>query len=217
MAGQGDGVGAQEDEERRRRRRAIAWWWWLVGGLAVAAIAVLLLLALGGGNGDDDGTAGGDSVAATATPIFSGADATTAVTTAVSGEAASAAAGERDIEGVWEFIVDVTETNGACAGEENEDPGIDNVTIRRVGDNSYTVTGLGTTAEDEWTGRWDGDDFIFNGEREEDGGITVARFVIGFDDSGALTGAEDWTWSGSEGTCPDGKSTVEAFFYAPLN
>jgi len=213
------GVSAPEpEEEKKRRRRPIAWWWWAVGGGALIA-AILVVVMLTGDDADDAGDPNERVQAPTpgATTTSGGSTATEAPTASDSGGTSSNGdADAPDIEGVWEFIVNVTETSGVCAGEEDEPAGIDNVTIRRLDDGTYSVSGLGTTPASAWTGRWDGDQFVFNGEREEDGGTTVAEFFITFND-GMLRGTEDWSWSDADGDCPTGKSDVEAFFYAPLS
>jgi hypothetical protein len=217
MTTEGDTAAPQSEDEDKRRRRPIAWWWWAVGGGAlIAAILVVVMLA---GDDADDQAAPNERVQAPtpgATNTSGGSTATEAPTASdSSGTASDPDADAPDIEGVWEFIVNVTETSGVCAGEEDESPGIDNVTIRRLDDGSYSVSGLGTTPDSEWTGRWDGDKFVFSGEREEDGGTTVAEFTMTFEDS-VFAGIEDWSWSDADGECPTGKSEVEAFFYSPL-
>jgi hypothetical protein len=198
-------------EERKRRRRAIARWWFAGAGLAVVLIAVLLL----GGGDDDDGGAPTD---ADASPDPTAGATTASAATGGTSEAAATSDAEVPpaIEGIWEFIVDVTEAHGVCEGEDAEEPSIDNVTIRRVDDGAYVVTGLGSGPDDEWEGGWDGDRFVFHGDRDEDDGVTVAEFSMAFDESGALTGVEQWTWSDDDSECPDGRSDVEAYFNGPL-
>ena len=224
MTTDGDAPVPEDEEEKKRRRRPIAWWWWAVGGGAVALILIVVLFsgdddggldpnervqaptAIAGSGGSSGGTGSGGGASATDTPAPTDDD------------GSSSDGGEvPDIEGVWEFIVDVTETSGVCAGEEDESPQIENVTIRRQADGTYEVTGLEGESGIAWRGGWDGDEFVFNGERDEDGGITVAEFTITYND-GMLRGTEDWSWSSAaEGECPTGKSDVEAFFYAPLS
>lgn len=217
--------GSEDEEERKRRRRPIAWWWWLAGGGGALVVVLALLLSIGGDDDADDpegrvqaptaestaapgGSTGGGSTAdgSTATPAAEG--------TQPAGNAA--ASGEQpDIEGVWEFIVDVTEASGACAGEEDEAPEITNVTIRRSPSGTYEITGLEGEGGIPWRGGWDGDEFLIIGDRAEDGGTTEAEFALRFVD-GALVGTEDWGWSDGSSSCPGGKSEVEAFFYSPL-
>lgn len=217
MTSEGDTPTPPSEEEPKRRRRPIAWWWWAAGGGAlIAALLVVVMLA---GDDADDAADPNERVQAPtpgATTTSGGSTATEAPTaTDPGGSSSDRDADVPDIEGVWEFIVNVTATSGVCAGEEDEPPGIDNVTIRHLDDGTYSVSGLGTTPDSEWSGRWDGDQFVFNGERVEDGGTTVAEFFISFQD-GALRGTEDWSWSDADGECPTGKSDVEAFFYSPL-
>ena len=217
---QGGAPAPADDEERPRRRRPIAWWWWAaVAGIAVVLVAVLLF-----GGGDDDE---GSSVAASSdsggqqSGEASPASASDASSDGGTGSTASSDGddpGDRPaIEGVWEFIVAVTQTSGDCAGEETEQASVQNIRIRHRDGGGYAVTGFGSNPDDEWTGGWDGDRFVFNGERDEDGGRTVASFTMHFDEGGALVGYEDWSWSDAEGNCPTGKSDVEAYFYGPLN
>ena len=216
-----------EDEERRRRRRPIAWWWWAGGaGLAVLILAAIAFSVAGGGDGAD-GDDRAFAPAANGSQQSSGGSAAATSTAAPAGTAAgrdggdsgaSAGDGERpSIEGIWEFIVDVTEANGACAGEEDEPLSIDSVTIRRLPGGNYSVSGLGTNPDDAWNGDWQGDQFVFNGERAEDDGLTTATFFMRFEDGGALRGSEEWIWDSRDGSCSDGKSSVEAFFFAPLD
>ncbi len=207
--------GSEDEEERKRRRRPIAWWWWVAGGGGVLVVVLALLLSVGGDDDADDPDGRVQAPTAESTAAPGGSTATpAAAATQPSGDAA-ASDGPPDIEGVWEFIVDVTETSGVCAGEEDEPPGIENVTIRRQPDGTYAVTGLEGEAGIPWRGGWDRNEFIINGEREEDGGTTVAEFTLTFED-GAFRGTERWGWSGAEGECPSGRSEVEGFFYAPL-
>lgn len=216
MADDGATTSDPEEEEKRRRRRPIAWWWWAGGAGLVAAVVAALLLSGGGDDGDEGVPAsdnGGSQSVATATPAPSDGTAASAPSATDAGPAV-----RPGIEGIWEFIVKVTETSGACAGEEDEEPGIDNVTIRRADDGTYSVTGLGSTPDSEWAGWWEDDSFIFAGQRDEDGGVTDARFQMTMTEDGAFHGTEEWSWSSaSEGECPDGASDVEAYFYSPLN
>lgn len=114
-----------------------------------------------------------------------------------------------DISGEWTFLIDVTETRGACAGEEHDRVDPETVTIQQEGD-LLTVTGLNGN-DPPWTGQLVDNMVTFSGERNEDGGRTAAKFILSVDDAASrLTGIEEWTWSGPGGSCPDGLSEVSA-------
>ena len=198
---------------------SIAWWWW-AGGAGLIAVVVLAILLSGGGDDEGDsapaGTDGEAAATSTATDSSSGGGSTAATGPADTGGDATNGEAPPSVEGIWEFIVSVTATSGVCAGEEDEAPGIDNVRIWQRSDGTYAVAGLGSTAEDEWDGHWEDGDFVFSGERDEDGGTTVAAFRMHFTDDGALIGDEDWSWSDNDGDCPTGASEVEAYYYGPL-
>ena len=118
-------------------------------------------------------------------------------------------AGPIDVSGVWTFVIDVTETRGACAGEEDEPVDPDTVTIEQDGD-VLTVTGLNGN-DPPWSGQITGNQVTFAGERDEDDGRTTALFVLTVDDAGTVFGGiEEWTWSGPGGSCPDSLSDVTA-------
>jgi len=200
----------EPNPEERKRRRGLAWWWFALAALAVGAIAFVLL----SGGGDDDGQPADASSADSTAAATSAASVSEATSEPI---ATSDAGVSPTIEGIWEFIVNVTDASGACEGEEAEEPSVDNVSIRRRDDGGYAVTGLGSTPDDEWQGGWDGDRFVFHGERDEDDGVTVAEFTMAFDETGALVGVEEWTWSDNDGDCPDGRSEVEAYYDGPLS
>ena len=103
----------------------------------------------------------------------------------------------------------MTETRGACAGEEDEPVEADTVTIAQDGD-LLVVTGLNGT-DPPWTGQITGNEVTFAGERDEDGGRTTALFVLTVDDAGSVFGGiEEWSWKGPGGSCPDSLSDVTA-------
>ena len=117
--------------------------------------------------------------------------------------------GPIDISGTWTFLIDVAEATGACDGEEGDRVDPDTVTIAQEG-NVLTVTGL--NGEDPaWVGEILGNDVIFNGERNEDSGRTIASFIMTVDDAATvMSGIEEWTWSGPGGSCPGSLSEVSA-------
>ncbi len=195
------------DEDRRRRT---ALWWWLL------LLVLLLLLLFSFCRDDSPGQP--DSAAATPAPTIA---APTTVRATTAGTAGSTAAPPQQpdlgdgLEGTWDIEVTVTETSGVCAGEENEPAYVHTVTITRTGDTTFEVTGMGNPGE-AWAGSLAGDQLVFQGERDEDGGVTRALFTMTAHGDGTLTGTEKWSWeSTSDGSCPDGVSVAEAVFVGP--
>jgi hypothetical protein len=201
------------DEEEKKRRRVLLWFW-----LAAAILLLILLFVVCSGGGDDEPQAAAPTT--TTTPATTRAPAVAPAITPAPTQPPPPAASTRppaptttepaatttepgpiDVGGVWTFIIDVTETGGACAGEENEPVDPDTVTIQQVGA-VLTVTGL--NGEDPpWGGEIVDHQVTFAGERDEDGGRTIARFILTVDDDATqLTGIEEWTWSGPGGSCP---------------
>lgn len=205
---------SEDGEQNKRGRRAVAWWWWAAGGGALIVV-ILAVVMLAGDDADDAGDPNPRVQALTAETTASTGGSSSGGGTTATGTPISE--GERpDIEGIWEFVVNVTAASGVCEGEEDEAPGTGNVTIRRLDDGSYEVSGLGSTPGSAWNGWWEDDDFVFQGERDEDGGVTAAKFRMHFED-GVFAGEEDWSWSDPNGDCPNGKSEVDAYFYGPLS
>ena len=211
------------DDERRRRR--LLWVWF---GLALV-ILMLLFVVCTSGNDISEPAALPAATTTTATAIGLPAPtspaperdsvttgAPTPVTTRAPPPVATEApppptteAGPIDVSGVWTFVIDVTETRGACAGEEDEPVDPDTVTIEQDGD-VLTVTGLNGN-DPPWSGQITGNQVTFAGERDEDDGRTTALFVLTVDDAGTVFGGiEEWTWSGPGGSCPDSLSDVTA-------
>ena len=113
-----------------------------------------------------------------------------------------------DFEGFWTLTVQVTETSGVCAGEENEDPSIREALITQEG-SVITATAIWTdeSGSVSLTGTRTGDQIRFGGSYAEDGGTTNALYTLTIGE-GTLDGSEVWSWVGPGGTCPSGLSTV---------
>lgn len=212
-------------DEEERKKRLFLWLWFAVG-----LLLLVLLFVVCAGDGEDEPVAltTTTTTTTTAAPAAAPTPATAPTTASVAPIATPAPttatpppaptpteptttteAGPIDVSGEWTFMIDVTETRGACAGEENEPVGQETVTISQDGD-ILTVTGLNGT-DPPWQGQIVDNTVTFQGERDEDGGRTVAFFALTVDDDGTrLTGIEEWTWSGPGGNCPDSLSTVTA-------
>ena len=217
-------AGNAVDEDERRRRRLL----WLWFGLALVILMLLFVVCTSGTDNSAPApvpaarttTAAGVALPAPTSP----APEPDIVTTRAPAPARTGAprlattaapppptteAGPIDVSGVWTFIINVTETRGACAGEEDEPVDPDTVTIQQDGD-VLTVTGLNGTGP-PWFGQITGNQVTFAGERDEDDGRTTALFVLTVDDAGTVFGGiEEWTWSGPGGSCPDSLSDVTA-------
>jgi hypothetical protein len=123
-----------------------------------------------------------------------------------------------DLNGSWTFAVDVTVANGVCAGEENApvDPfAVSFLTVDPNADGTYdvTVTGdfgdAGGSIAGTVTGvPQTGDVIVLSGDIAEDGGTTRSTYTLTVKSATRLEGTEDWSWSGTGGTCTGGKSTV---------
>jgi len=198
--GRGD---SDSDEEKKRRRRFV---FWILFGAAILLVVVLLFVFSGG---EEDAPAA-------APPTSTAAPTTTAPTTPASTSApttqpasTTTEAGPIDVSGVWTFLIDVTEAKGTCSGEEDEKVEPNEVTIRQDGV-TLTVTGLNNT-DPPWQGEIVANSVTFAGERDEDGGRTIAAFTLTVDDAAAtLAGIEVWSWSGPGGGCADARSEVSA-------
>jgi len=110
------------------------------------------------------------------------------------------------ISGAWRMNVAVTEFSGVC-GEEA--PYVEHITITQTG-SSLTVSGIAGSIGD-YSGTFDGQRAVFAGTKLDDGGATTATFSLDYDAAtNTMSGSEDWSWSGSSGTCPTGGSWVSA-------
>lgn len=208
-----EGTPAHDGEEPEERRR-FAWWW--LGLILLLLIGVCSLCSDGA---DEDA---GEPAAAptTATTTLATAPATqppAATEPPATEPPATLPPGEEwQLEGVWEVTVKVSETSGACVGEENEPAYASEVVVTQVGENTYEVTGLGSPGTEPWEGRVADGRFVFNGQRAEDDGVTTASFTMERSGEG-LIGVEDWSWdSEGLGTCPTGRSEVVATYLGPL-
>lgn len=218
-------VGLEDNDQEERRRRAILW---LL--LAFLVIVLILLFAVCADSNDEPAAAPAPTTTTTATPspttatptpdvvntsaagpttVPSSPPATTLRPPTTTALSPTTQPGPIDISGTWTFLIDVTEATGACDGEEGDRVDPDTVTIAQEG-NVLTVTGL--NGEDPaWVGEILGNDVIFNGERNEDSGRTIASFIMTVDDAATvMSGIEEWTWSGPGGSCPGSLSEVSA-------
>lgn len=211
------------EEDRERNRRLLLWLW-----LLLAIVILIVLFAVCAGGEDDVALPASPATTTTvavpvSTPAPTEAPQSSAtpepapeVTAAPQATTTSSAPAPTttevpllDISGIWTFFVDVTETGGACAGEQNEPVAAEPVTIVQDGD-VLTVTGLNGN-DPPWQGRIEENLVTFSGERNEDDGRTVASFVLTVSDDGKqLSGIEEWTWSGPGGSCNDSLSEVSA-------
>lgn len=127
-----------------------------------------------------------------------------------------------DLNGAWSVTVDVTQANGVCEGEENDAVvpfAVDMLVVDPNGDGTYDVSvtgdfgdvGGGGTISGTVNGVPEvGDEIVLSGDIAEDGGITSSTYTLTVASATRLTGFEDWSWTGTGGTCPDGRSTVVA-------
>lgn len=126
-----------------------------------------------------------------------------------------------DISGTWAFTIDVTVANEGCAGEENDDPSTDVITVTvepaegQPGKVLVSMSGfLGDPANVASVVR---DSVRLNsivtvsGEWPEDGGITVSSFTLAVESANRMEGTEAWEFffNGVK-TCPNGASDVTA-------
>ena len=115
-----------------------------------------------------------------------------------------------DFEGFWVLTVDVTETSGICAEEEEEldAPSEHEALITQEG-NEITATAIWTSESGSvsLTGTRTGNQITFGGSYAEDGGTTRAFYTLTIGE-GTLNGSEGWSWAGPTGSCPTGLSTV---------
>jgi hypothetical protein len=127
-----------------------------------------------------------------------------------------------DLNGTWEFTIDVTRANGVCEGEELDEPSVRPIVVTvapaagQPGKVLVTMSGfLGDPANVASTVR---DSVRLNsvvtvtGEWPEDGGETEATFAMQVRATDLMQGTEGWEWSrdGSAVDCPDGLSDVRA-------
>ena len=205
-----------DEEQEEKKKRRFLWLWF-----AAAFLLLLLLFVVCTGDDEDEPVSLAVTTTTTRVPapaptgaptLPAPAPATTsapATTTQAPAATTTTEPGPIDVSGVWTFIIDVTKTGGACAGEEDEPVDPKTVTIKQEGD-VLTVTGLNGT-DPPWQGQIVDNTVTFAGERDEDRGRTVASFTLTVDEATMqLTGIEEWTWSGPGGTCPGSLSEVSA-------
>lgn len=110
-----------------------------------------------------------------------------------------------DISGDWEFLVTVTQANGACRALSST---TSSVAISQLA-GEISLVGLG--GPNTWFGTVAGDQVNFAGTRPEDGGTTTAVFSLTLSTDGhGMTGSESWSWVGPGGPCTGGASIVSA-------
>jgi hypothetical protein len=126
-----------------------------------------------------------------------------------------------DLNGSWTFLVDVTVANGVCAGEEDATPEpfpVNFVVVDPNGDGTYDVTVDGDFGDTDAGGTMSGtvtgvpevgDVIVLSGDVAEDGGITTSTYTLTVQSATRLTGTEEWSWTGTGGTCPDGQANVQ--------
>jgi len=203
----------ESEEQEERRRRFLPFWLFL---LLLVVVVILVVSRCGRGTSvESTSTRPAATVPTTeAAPVTEAPAAittpnSTAATTAPTSAATTTEPAALDVSGEWSFVIDVTETSGVCAGEEDENVEPRLVTIRQEGD-ALTVTGL-NAGHPPWKGVISGSTVTFGGARDEDQGTTRASFTLTFDvETGTFTGAEAWSWEGQGQSCPTGASEVTA-------
>ncbi|MHC4093787.1 MAG: hypothetical protein ACYSVY_26530 [Planctomycetota bacterium] len=118
-----------------------------------------------------------------------------------------------DLNGDWAFVVDVTEANGECAGNEAESAITTTITVSQTGC-TLTASGWLDDASKSLSGRARGNTVTFSGNYVEDDGFTFPTYTLEVISPTGLEGMEDWYWDDrsrlGEVDCPDGVSTVTA-------
>ena len=123
-----------------------------------------------------------------------------------------------ELNGTWNFTVDVTVANGACEGEENNtvEPFPIEVTVTDANaDGTWEIVAAGfidnpsSVIYGTFTGEPSiGDELVLGGTYPEDGGATTATYHLTLDSATRLTGTEDWSWTNGSSSCEGGESTV---------
>ena len=118
-----------------------------------------------------------------------------------------------DPSGVWAMLVD-PDKSGDC-GDEPEYPETITISVVEKGalQHQIEVVGIDGSVEDPWTGTFSIETGVltFDGEKKDGLGSTTAAFQLTYDAAaGTLTGGEEWSYTGPDGVCPDGTSTVSA-------
>jgi len=129
-----------------------------------------------------------------------------------------------NLKGIWQFTTTVTQAKGVCAGEGGTSSNQITITQNErkvtfsgfLGDPGKRLTGelvhpkTSSSDNKDWvndTTEW----IVYvTGSYPEDSGITTSTLRLVIDTATALSGGEDWTWTGGGGTCPDGKATIVA-------
>jgi hypothetical protein len=117
-----------------------------------------------------------------------------------------------NLNGVWAFVIKVTEANGVCAGEAGNSSSRQ-ITITQSGRN-VTLSGFLGNPANQLTGDITLDAGLWivkvSGSYPEDGGTTTTSHRLVVKNTSDISGDEDWEWSGPGGTCPGGKASVTA-------
>ena len=126
--------------------------------------------------------------------------------------------GAVDLNGTWNFTVDVTVANGACEGEENNtvEPFPIEVTVTDANsDGTYEIIAAGFIDNPSSIvyGAFPGvpvigDELVLTGTYPEDGGATTATYHLTIESATRLTGTEDWSWTNGATSCEGGESTA---------
>ncbi len=120
-----------------------------------------------------------------------------------------------DLNGTWNYTIDVTAADGVCAGQENNPPSTDAITVTETqsGDpyvTNVTMSGFLGDPSKVLTGTRTGSIITVSGSYPEDGGTTTTTHNLYATAESALVGEEIWSWSGPGGDCPNGRAYVTA-------
>jgi hypothetical protein len=206
-------------------------WAFAACGLAAVAIIAVVIVLANGGNGSK--LPANTSVATTPTtsvttkpPLTSitttptsvtpttTATTTTPTTTATptAPTTTQVADSPPNLNGVWAFVIKVTEANGVCSGEAGSSSGRQ-IQITQSGRN-VTLSGFLGIPANQLTGdiTFDAGLWIIkvSGSYPEDGGVTTSSHRLVVKNTSDISGDEDWEWTGPGGTCPGGKASVTA-------
>ena len=119
------------------------------------------------------------------------------------------------LNGTWNFTIDVTAADGICAGEENEPPSTDTITVTETQSSepyvsNVTMTGFLGDPSNVLTGTRTGSIITVSGSYPEDQGTTTTTHNLYATGENTIVGQETWSWSGPGGDCPNGRADVTA-------
>ena len=120
-----------------------------------------------------------------------------------------------DLNGTWNYTIDVTAADGVCAGDENDPPSTDAITVTETqsGDpyvTNVTMSGFLGDPSNVLTGTRTGSIITVSGSFPEDGGTTTTTHNLYATGENTIIGEETWSWSGPGGDCPNGRANVSA-------